>query len=123
MTLRIRPTQDGYFCCYYQDAEGEVSRIYPNRIQPDAFVPARSAVEVPPAGSGAFSIRFEKAGAPERVACLAADREVGLLLPPELKRQDLEPLPVRTLDEVVARFRGIAGVRVNEATLAIEVTR
>ena len=44
---------------------------------------------------GAFSIRFEQPGAPEQIACLAANREVGLLLPPELKRQDLEPLPVR----------------------------
>ena len=99
-----------------------MSRIFPNRFQPDPLIPARSLVEVPPS-NGAFSIRFEAAGAPERVACLAADREVGLLLPPELKRQDLEPLPVRTLDDVVARYRGIAGVQVDEARLAIEVTR
>jgi hypothetical protein len=109
--------------CYYQDGSGEISRIFPNRFQPDAFVPARTQVEVPPGGGSAFSIRFEQLGAPEQVACLAADREVGLLLPPELKRQDLEPLPVRGLDEVAQRFRGIAGVQVDDARLPIEVTR
>ena len=36
------------------------------------------------------------------MACLAADREVGLRLPDALKRKDLEPLPVRGLDDVAA---------------------
>lgn len=123
MVLRIQPTQDAYIYCYYQDASGEVSRIFPNRFQPDPFVRARSPIQVPPEGSGAFSIRFDKAGAPEGVACLTADREVGLLLPAELKRQDLQPLPVRSLDDVAARFRAIPGVRVDDARLVIEVTR
>ena len=99
-----------------------MARIYPNRFQPDAFVPARSPLVVPPAGAP-FSIRFDKPGGADAVACLAADREVGLLLPPELKRQDLEPLPVRSLEEIAARFRAIPGVRVNDARLSIEVRR
>lgn len=123
MVLRVQPTQDAYIYCYYQDASGEISRIFPNRFQPDAFVRARSPVQVPPEGSGAFSIRFGKAGVPEGVACLTADREVGLLLPAELKRQDLEPLPVRSLDDIAARFRAIPGVHVDDARLVIEVTR
>jgi Domain of unknown function (DUF4384) len=121
LVLRVQPTLDAYVYCYYQDATGEVSRIYPNRFQPNAFVPANTALQVPPAGSGSFNIRFDKAGAPEAVACLTADREVGLLLPTELKRQDLEPLPVRSLEDVATRFRAIPGVRVSDARLAIEV--
>ena len=121
MTLRIQPTQDAYVYCYYQDADGAISRIHPNRFQPDALVPGNTVREVPPAG--AFSIRFERPGAPEQVACLAADREVGLLLPQDLKRPDLEPLPVQRLDDIAARFQGIAGVRVDDARLPIEVTR
>jgi hypothetical protein len=123
MTLRIQPTQDAYIYCYYQDEAGDISRIYPNRFQPDAFVAGRSQVEVPPAGSDAFSIRFEQPGMPEQVACLAADHEVGLLLPPELKLQDLKPLPVRRLDEVAQHFRRTAGVLIDDARLPIEVMR
>ena len=122
MVLNVQPTGDAYLYCYYQDADGEVARVFPNRIQPDAFVPARTPVVVPPPGAP-FSIRFDKAGGADAVSCLAADREVGLLLPPELKRQDLEPLPVRNLDEITARFRAIPGVRVNDARLTIEVRR
>jgi hypothetical protein len=122
MTLSVQPTGDAYLYCYYQDADGEVARIYPNRFQPDALVGARTPLTVPPPGA-AFSIRFDKAGGADAVSCLAADREVGLLLPPELKRQDLEPLPVRSLDEIGARFRAVPGVRVNDARLSIEVRR
>lgn len=119
--VQARPTGDTYLYCYYQDGTGEVSRIYPNRFQPDTLVPGGRSVEVPPAGD-AFAIRFDQPGS-EQVACLAADREVGLLLPDALKRPDLEPLPVRSLDEIAARFRAIAGVRVEDARLPIEVTR
>jgi hypothetical protein len=45
------------------------------------------------------------------------------LLPQDLKRPDLEPLPVRSLDDVATRFRAIPGVRVEDARLSIEVTR
>ena len=123
MTLRIQPTQDAYVYCYYQDEAGEISRIYPNRFQPNAFVPGHSRVEVPPAGRGSFSIRFEQPGVPEQVACLAADREVGLLLPLELRRHDLKPLPVRGLDEVAQRFRSVADVPIDDVRLSIKVTR
>lgn len=121
MTLRLQPNQDAFVYCYYQDGGGEISRIYPNRFQPDAFLAGHAQVQVPPAG--AFSIRFETPGAPEQVACLAADREVGLLLPAELKRQDLEPLPVRRMEDIVSRFQAIPGVRLDDARIMIEVTR
>jgi hypothetical protein len=121
MTLHLQPTQDAYLYCYYQDDAGRVSRIFPNRFQPDAFVPARVQVAVPPAGNSAFSIRFEQPGALEQVACLAVDREAGPLLPPELIQLDLEPLPLRGLDNVVQRFRSIPGVRVDHSRLSIEV--
>ncbi|MDO9708131.1 DUF4384 domain-containing protein [Paracraurococcus lichenis] len=121
MVVQARPVADAYVYCYYQDGGGEISRIYPNRFQPDPLVPAGRTVAMPPE-SGAFAIRFDRPGH-EQVACLAADREVGLLLPDALKRQDLEPLPVQSLDEIASRFRGIAGVRVEDARLPIEVTR
>ena len=123
LTLQVRPTADAYVYCYYQDAEGTVARIFPNRFQPDAFVHAGNLVQIPPGNAGAFDIRFDKAGGREAVACLAADREVGLRLPAALKAKDLEPLPVQGLDDVAAQFRGVAGARIEEAMLNIEVTQ
>ena len=55
--------------------------------------------------------------------CFASDREVGLLLPDKLKAADLDPLPVAGLDDVAANFHAIAGARVEERKLPIEVIR
>jgi hypothetical protein len=123
MVLAVQPTQDAYVYCYYQDATGTVARIFPNRFQPDPFLHAGAQIEIPPAGTKSFALRFDKAGSTESVACLGADREIGLRLPDKLKAQDLEPLPVAGLDDVAAQFRGIPGARVDDARLAVEVMR
>jgi hypothetical protein len=121
MVLSVQPTQDAYIYCYYQDASGTVARIFPNRFQPDPFLHAGKQIEIPPAGVKSFALRFDKPGSTEAVACLGADREVGLRLPNTLKAQDLEPLPVAGLDDVAAQFRAIPGARVDDSRLAVEV--
>ena len=123
MNLQVKADADSYVYCYYQDAEGTVARIFPNRYQPDALLQAGTPISIPPPGQHAFEIRFDRAGAREQMACLAADREVGLRLPAALKRQDLEPLPLHGLDDVVSQFRALPGAQVDEARLTIEVTR
>jgi curli biogenesis system outer membrane secretion channel CsgG len=123
MVVSVQPTRDAYVYCYYQDAGGTVARIFPNRFQPDPFLHAGAQIEVPPAGQQSFAIRFDKPGGSEAVACLGADREVGLRLPDRLKAQDLEPLPVHSLDEVAAQFREVPGAHVADARLPVEVMR
>jgi hypothetical protein len=121
LVVSVQPVQDAYVYCYYQDAAGTVARIFPNRFQPDALLHAGVQIEVPPAGRNAFAIRFDKPGGNEAVACIGSEREVGLRLPDSLKAQDLEPLPIKGLDEVAARFREIPGAQVTEARLSMEV--
>jgi len=121
LVLAVEPTQDAYVYCYYQDSAGTVARIFPNRFQPDPFLHAGTRIEIPPAGTKSFALRFDKPGGTEAVACLGADREIGLRLPDKLKAQDLEPLPVSGLDEVASQFRNIQGARVDDARLAVEV--
>jgi hypothetical protein len=121
LVVAMEPGSDAYVYCYYQDAKGTVSRIFPNRFQADPFLHGGSRVEIPPAGRQSFAIRFDRPGGNEAVACMGSDREVGLHLPDKLKAQDLEPLPVSGLDEVVTQFKAIPGARVDEERLAVEV--
>jgi len=121
LSVSIQPRGDAFVYCYYQDATGTVARIFPNRFQPDPFLSSGTQIEVPPAGGKSFAIRFDKPGAKETVACMGADREVGLRLPDKLKAGDLEPLPVSGLDEVSSQFHGIPGARINDARLTVEV--
>ena len=116
ITLNLQPTQDAYTYCYYQDGTGNVSRIFPNRFQPDALIPARRLVHVPPT-SGPFAIRFDKPRTRESFLCVAADREVGMKLPNTLKAQDLAQLPVHSLDDIAATFQEVPGARVDDARL------
>ena len=123
MTVRVEPTAGAYVYCYYQDSDGHVARIFPNRFQPDAYVRPHALLEIPPGGGHTFDVQFDKAGGREAVACLASDLEVGLRLPDVLKAQDLEPLPVAGLDDVEAQFRSAGGPRVDDARVTIDVAR
>jgi len=121
LVVEARTNQDGFLYCYYQDGDGAVARIFPNRFQPDAFVQANRKIEIPPGPKPPFAIRFDRARVKEAVSCIASPLEFGLKLPDRLKAQDLAPLPVRNLDEVVESFRRIGGNRISERRLPIEV--
>ncbi|QOZ84827.1 MULTISPECIES: DUF4384 domain-containing protein [Chromobacterium] len=77
--------------CYYQDASGVVSQIFPNPMQPASDVRARTSIYIPDQDAG-FQIRAERAGK-ERVSCYAANAGVFDLLPAPLLGAGLEPLP------------------------------
>jgi peptidoglycan hydrolase-like protein with peptidoglycan-binding domain/curli biogenesis system outer membrane secretion channel CsgG len=120
LVLNAVTSQDGFLYCYYQDAEGSIARIYPNRFQPDAFVHGGNAVEIPPGREKPFNIKLDKSHAKEAVACVASPLELGVKLPEALKKQDLEALPVRSLNDIIDSFRQLSGP-LSEGWLAIEV--
>jgi hypothetical protein len=113
--------QDAFLYCYYQDAEGAVARIFPNRFQPNALVHGGTPVEIPPGAGKVFAIRFDKSHAKESVACVASSVELGLRLPSQLKAEDLAPLPVRGLQDIVGSFRKLGGSQLTEGWISIEV--
>ena len=43
---------DAYAYCFYADSDGRVSRVLPNRFQPDALVPAGRKITIPRTGAG-----------------------------------------------------------------------
>ena len=114
-------TQNAFLYCYYQDADGTVARIFPNRFQPNALVHGSTPVKIPPGIDHAFDIRFEKARAKEAVACVASNDELGMKLPETLKGEDLAPLPVTSLQEIINNFRQLGGGPLTEKWLSIEV--
>jgi curli biogenesis system outer membrane secretion channel CsgG len=113
--------QDAFLYCYYQDADGAVARIFPNRFQPNALVHGGTPVEIPPGAGKAFAIRFDKRHAKEAVACVASSVELGLRLPNQLKVEDLAPLPVHGLQDIVGSFRKLGGGQLTEGWISIEV--
>jgi peptidoglycan hydrolase-like protein with peptidoglycan-binding domain/curli biogenesis system outer membrane secretion channel CsgG len=122
LEISASTNQDAYLYCYYQDADLNVARIFPNQFDADPYVIAGQAVSIPSATAG-FDIVLDRPGANEQIACLASEVEVGLRLPPALKAADLVPLPVGSVDDVVAEYRKLGRQSVVEARLEITVAR
>lgn len=122
LAMTVTTSQDAYLYCYYSDAGGTVARIFPNKFTPDSYVTANRPTSIP--GKNArFGIVFDKPGATEEVLCVASEREAGLRLPDRLKQQDLAPLPVSSLDEMVQAYRQTGAKRVADARLSIKVAK
>lgn len=121
LRVSLRSSRDAFAYCYYRDATGNVARVFPNRFQPNALVGANAIIEVPGPAAG-FEIVFDQPGAQEELLCVAADLELGTQLPPALKVQDLAPLPVKSLDEVVEAFRKVGGNRVRFVQARVPIT-
>ena len=99
-------TEDAYVYCYYQDGRGHIARVFPNRFEPDAYVPTARMVKIP-TPDAPLQIVFDNPGSREELMCLASARELGLQLPHELKKSDLEPLPVQTMEDLISAFERI----------------
>ena len=51
VVVQVETSADKFVYCYYMDGSRQVARIFPNRFQSDAFVPAGKMVQIS-AGSG-----------------------------------------------------------------------
>lgn len=104
LKMSVTASQDAYLYCYYSDELGKISRIFPNRFQPDPYAIAGRAVAIPSQKSN-FDIILEKPGVAEEAICFASAKEIGLSLPSNLKTGDLVPLPVGSIDDLVSIFK------------------
>ncbi len=89
--------------CYYQDAQGQVSRIFPNRFTPNAALTAGKRINIPPTSSP-FDLVMKTAGNRERVDCVASRDEIGTALPQDMMMEDLQPMVGKTVAEVIDEF-------------------
>ena len=120
LDFTAKTTQDSYMYCYYQDGEGVIARLFPNRFNPDPYMVGGEAVSIPSADSQ-FRIIFEQPGVNEEVTCLASVRELGLMLPNAYKIADLTPLSVGSMAEVIAQHRQLDPEGLAVSTLSIQV--
>jgi hypothetical protein len=112
-------TTDAFVYCYYADGVGNISRIFPNRFQPDALVRSR-ALQLPDS-TGTFALVADQPGRTEEVRCMAAISDVGSRLPSVLQAEDLVPLAVHSLNEISSMFHSL-GEEVVETRLVAQVT-
>lgn len=119
LETHLRVSADAYVYCFHMDSDGRISRVFPNRFQPDALVPAKLGVMLPGHDAG-FELVAEVPNSREELRCFAAERDPGPSLPAVLVSIDLVPLPRVTMTEVTMAFRRI-GTGAADVTLPILV--
>ncbi|SEH31043.1 Putative peptidoglycan binding domain-containing protein [Magnetospirillum fulvum] len=119
--LSVSVQQPADLYCYYESGASSVVRIFPNRFQPNAKLLPGTQVQIPP--ESGFSIKLDKSGVQERIACIATK----VPYPPEkkpavLSQGDLVPLTqVNNLSSVIYQHQGADRHRSSVRTLTIAV--
>ena len=92
IVLRIAPARTGYLYCYYQDAGGAVTQIYPNPQQTAPAVQGKTALLVPDVGQAdSFLIQAAKEGT-EQAWCASTQQPLVGKVPEVLTEAKLSPL-------------------------------
>ena len=121
VVVRLETVTNKFVYCYYIDGFGQVARIFPNRYQLDAFVPAGQPVQIPPGPKRPFNIRLDMAGQAEAIACLASSIEVDGSRIAGSQGGDLAPIPGLQMEGLLNAFDRLSGAGVSSLNMPITV--
>ncbi len=123
IVVQVETNADRFVYCYYMDSFRQVSRIFPNRFQTDAFVPAGQQVAIPPGPEAErpFNIRLDMAGRLEVITCLASSTAIDRNQIDGADIDDLTPIPGLGLQDIFDAFGKLAGTGARSQTMPINV--
>ncbi len=119
LSFKVKTTADAYVYCYYQEAKGDIFKVFPNRFSPNALISARNDLVVP--SSKQFQLKLEQRGDKESVMCIASHEDLDAKLPMVLSERSLQPLPLKKMESVYHYYQQAAKLRPLKETLSIEV--
>ncbi len=97
---------DANVYCFYQQGDGTVIKLFPNRFRPSSRVAKDDVLELP--GDDNFKIVADARGSVETLMCMASYSDIDQSLPFELSTRDLQALPVADLDQVFGYYKSVA---------------
>ena len=105
--------------CFYLQANRRLLKIFPNPEHAQAEL-APGLHEIP---GNLFPFNFVISEPPgiELIKCFAASRDVTAALPPSLRKNSLDALPIGSEWELARIFRGLKGVGLSEVSLVVTV--
>ncbi|HHJ18255.1 MAG TPA: DUF4384 domain-containing protein, partial [Gammaproteobacteria bacterium] len=119
LSFKVKTTTDANVYCYYQQADGKIFKVFPNRFTPSAQVRASEHLVIP--GKNHFELKLDQRGTTERVMCVASREDLDTKLPPVLSERSLQPLPLKKLDSVYYYYKQVADIRPLMQSINIEV--
>jgi hypothetical protein len=123
VVVQVEASADRFVYCYYMDSARQVARIFPNRFQPDAFVPAGQRIQIPPGPETErpFNIRLDTAGRIEAITCMASSTEVDRSRIDGAEIEDLTPIPGLGLQDLFDAFGRLSATGASSQTIPINV--
>jgi hypothetical protein len=123
VVVQVETSADKFVYCYYMDGSRQVARIFPNRFQSDAFVPAGQTVQIPPGPESErpFNIRLDNAGRMEVITCLASPTAVDRGQIDGTEIEDLTPIPGLRLLDLFNAFGKLSATGASSQTMPINV--
>jgi|GEM_PF-1320575 len=118
MSIRVSVSTDAHVYCYYQQASGEVLKLFPNRYVPNAKVSADTELFIP---GGHFRLIPEKPRSKEQIMCMASYTDIDSDLPAELSKRNLQIVPVANLEAVYQYYKMVSSIVPLRKTIDIEV--
>ncbi|MFK7997060.1 MAG: DUF4384 domain-containing protein [Granulosicoccus sp.] len=116
--LSVNAGKDSQLHCYYQDGDGQVARIFPNRYTSDPVVRASESLTLPQSES--WQLLATVSGKSENFMCIAIDPQWSERLHVITLLPDLQPLAVTDLSEIYDRYKDAIGYDlVNESVSVV----
>lgn len=120
LVVELVTGQDALTYCYYEQYDGRVFRIFPNRFRNNPLLEAGQKLSIPDE-TMKFNFTFERSGAVELVHCFASAEPFESPLPENLLAIDLIPMDVQGIAPIKAAFQQAAGAALVETALLIQV--
>ncbi|MGH1426369.1 MAG: DUF4384 domain-containing protein [Arenicella sp.] len=112
--VTISSNTNGYLNCYFQREDAYV-RVFPNRFSADGYISANGNIQLP--DSNAYS--FIADNAVEKIHCFLAAKNIDQDLPALLKVNDLEQLPIESIDIIENAYKTITNDRFGQSHFTI----
>jgi len=117
--IMINSQQDAHIYCYFENQNGEVIRLFPNRFSSESFISKSQSLVLP--GNSPFNMNASNDGISERFACFSTEHDVMNYMPEDVVGTDFEPLPVKSLEEVRKTYIEISEFDVSDTFFDIRV--
>ncbi|MGH1543141.1 MAG: DUF4384 domain-containing protein [Arenicella sp.] len=115
VSILVRSNTNGYLNCYFQREDAYV-RVFPNRFSADGYISAKGGISLP--DTSAYS--FIADTAVEQIHCFLAASKVDDDFPALLKVDDLEQLPISSIQNIQVAYQKITNNRFGQATFTIQ---
>jgi len=119
IVLSIILSQDSSLYCYYQDGDGNIAKIFPNRFSPENRLKAGQKIQIP--NTDKWQLLATKTNTNEEFLCIAAGSEIDKRLTDLKNIPDLQPLSVNSLPQVYEKYTAIAGYTLGNQKMSVEV--